>query len=67
DRALSAAVQGVRARGGIVVVIAHRPSALAAGDRILVLGDGRVQLHGPRDEVLSKLNALTRQTPTRGA
>lgn len=67
DRALSAAVQGVRARGGIVVVIAHRPSALAAVDRILVLGDGRVQLHGPRDEVLSKLNALTRQTPTRVA
>jgi ATP-binding cassette, subfamily C, bacterial PrsD len=67
DRALSNAVQGVRARGGIVVVIAHRPSALAAVDRILVLGDGRVQLHGPRDEVLSKLNALTRQTPTRVA
>ncbi len=67
DRALSAAVQGVRARGGIVVVIAHRPSALAAVDRILVLGDGRVQLHGPRDEVLAKLGALTRQTPTRVA
>ncbi|WP_409566516.1 type I secretion system permease/ATPase [Methylobacterium sp. E-065] len=67
DRALSAAVQGVRVRGGIVVVIAHRPSALAAVDRILVLGDGRVQLHGPRDEVLTKLSALTRQTPTRVA
>lgn len=67
DRALSAAVQGVRARGGIVVVIAHRPSALAAVDRILVLGEGRVQLHGPRDDILSKLNALTRRTPTRVA
>jgi ATP-binding cassette, subfamily C, bacterial PrsD len=67
DRALSAAVQGVRARGGIVVVVAHRPSALASVDRILVLGDGRVQMHGPRDEVLSKLSALTRQTPARVA
>ncbi|QEE38756.1 MULTISPECIES: type I secretion system permease/ATPase [unclassified Methylobacterium] len=67
DRALSAAVQGVRARGGIVVVIAHRPSALAAVDRILVLGEGRVRLHGPRDEVLAQLGALTRQTPTRVA
>ncbi len=66
DRALSAAVQGVRARG-IVVVIAHRPSALAAVDRILVLGEGRVRLHGPRDEVLAQLGALTRQTPTRVA
>ncbi|MCJ2091177.1 type I secretion system permease/ATPase [Methylobacterium sp. J-072] len=67
DRALAAAVQGVRARGGIVVVIAHRPSALAAVDRILVLGEGRVRLHGPRDEVLAQLGALTRQTPARVA
>ncbi len=42
DRALSAAVQAVRARGGIAVVVAHRPSALTAVDRILVLADGRV-------------------------
>ncbi len=67
DRALSAAVQAVRARGGIAVVVAHRPSALTAVDRILVLADGRVQLHGPRDDVLAKLNALTRQVPTRVA
>lgn len=67
DRALSAAVQAVRARGGIAVVVAHRPSALTAVDRILVLAEGRVQLHGPRDDVLAKLNALTRQVPTRVA
>ncbi len=67
DRALAAAVQAVRARGGIAVVVAHRPSALTAVDRILVLGDGRVQLHGPRDDVLAKLGALTRQAPTRAA
>ncbi|GJE54290.1 MULTISPECIES: type I secretion system permease/ATPase [Methylobacterium] len=67
DRALSAAVQAVRARGGIAIVIAHRPSALTAVDRILVLADGRVQMHGPRDEVLAQLSALTRQTPTRVA
>ncbi len=67
DRALAAAVQAVRARGGIAVVVAHRPSALTAVDRILVLGDGRVQMHGPRDDVLAKLGALTRQTPTRAA
>ncbi|MCE4225927.1 type I secretion system permease/ATPase [Methylobacterium sp. C25] len=67
DRALAAAVQAVRARGGIVVLVAHRPSALTAVDRILVLGDGRVQLHGPRDDVLAKLGALTRQQPARVA
>ena len=67
DRALTVAVRAVRARGGIAVVIAHRPSALTAVDRILVLGDGRVQMHGPRDDVLAKLNALTQQAPTRVA
>ncbi|MCJ2012246.1 type I secretion system permease/ATPase [Methylobacterium sp. J-076] len=67
DRALSAAVKAVRDRGGIAVVIAHRPSALTAVDRILVLGDGRVQLHGPRDDVLARLSELTRQAPTRVA
>ncbi len=67
DRALAAAVQAVRARGGIAVVVAHRPSALTAVDRILVLGDGRVQMHGPRDDVLTKLGALARPAPTRAA
>ena len=67
DRALSATIQAVRARGGIVVIVTHRPSALTVVDRVLVFGDGRVQLHGPRDDVLARLNALTRQTPTRVA
>src|SRR5262249_61799186 len=31
DEALGQAILGVRARGGIVVAIAHRPSALAGG------------------------------------
>jgi len=67
ERALTAAVQAVRARGGVAVVIAHRPSALTAVDRILVVNEGRVQMDGPRDEVLQKLSALTRSVPTRVA
>lgn len=50
--ALTEAILGVRRRGGICVVIAHRPSALAALDRVLVLSEGRVQAFGPKDEVL---------------
>ena len=67
ERALTAAVQSVRARGGVAVVIAHRPSALTAVDRILVVNEGRVQMDGPRDEVLAQLGALTRSVPTRVA
>ncbi|MDQ0444581.1 ATP-binding cassette subfamily C protein [Methylobacterium persicinum] len=52
EAALTEAIAGVRRRGGICVVIAHRPSALAALDLVLVLADGRVQSFGPKDEVL---------------
>lgn len=54
DAALAAAVAAVRKRGGIVAVIAHRPSALASLNKLLVLAEGQVQAFGPKDEVLSK-------------
>ncbi len=55
EQALTGAITGVRERGGIVVVIAHRPSALAGVDHVLVMADGRAQAFGPKDEILSKL------------
>ena len=55
DEALTRAILGVRARGGIVIVIAHRPSAIAGVDLLLVLKQGRAQAFGPKDEVLSKV------------
>jgi ATP-binding cassette subfamily C protein len=55
EQALTAAIMSIRARGGIVVVIAHRPSALAGVDQVLVMGEGRVQSFGPKEEVLSKV------------
>ena len=54
EEALSNAILGVRRRGGIVLVIAHRPSALAAVDLVLVMGQGRQQVFGPKEEVLRK-------------
>lgn len=55
DTALTRAILGIRERKGIVVVIAHRPSAIAGVDQILVLNQGRVQALGPKDEVLAKV------------
>ena len=55
DEALTQAIRNVCARGGIVVVIAHRPSALAAVDLVLVMSDGCAQAFGPKDEVLGKV------------
>lgn len=52
DSALTEAVLSIRKRGGIVVVIAHRPAALSAVNKVLVLANGQVRAFGPRDEVL---------------
>lgn len=54
EEALNRAILGVKQRGGIVVVIAHRPSALAAVDQVLVMAEGRPQAFGPKDEVLKR-------------
>ena len=59
EEALTSAILGIRSRGGIVIVVAHRPRALAALDKILVLGNGRQQAFGPKDEVL---RAVARST-----
>lgn len=52
DEALTQAILGVRRRGGIVVVVAHRPSAIAGVDQLLLLNGGRKQAYGPKDTVL---------------
>jgi PrtD family type I secretion system ABC transporter len=57
DEALTQAILGVRARGGIVVVVAHRPSAIAGVDYILVMAKGRQQQFGPKEEVLNRVIA----------
>src|SRR5262249_8346938 len=56
EQALSKAIASVRARRGIAVVIAHRPSAVAAVDHILVLNEGRLQAFRARDEILRQLD-----------
>ncbi len=55
EHALTRAILGVRARGGICVVVAHRPSALAAVDLVLMMAEGRAQAFGPKDEVLRRV------------
>jgi ATP-binding cassette subfamily C protein len=38
-----------------LIVVAHRPSALAGVDQVLVMRDGKVQMVGPKEEVLRKI------------
>jgi len=55
DEALTRAILGIRARGGIAVVVAHRPSAIAGVDYILVMAKGRQQQFGLKEEVLNRV------------
>ena len=55
DEALTRAILGLRARGAITIVVAHRPSAIAGVDYILIMGKGRQQQFGPKEEILTRL------------
>ncbi len=55
EAAVVAAIAAVRSRRGIAIVIAHRPSAMAAVDLVLVMENGQQRAFGPRDEVLSRV------------
>jgi PrtD family type I secretion system ABC transporter len=55
EAAVVEAIKSVRARQGVAIVIAHRPSAVSAVDMILAMRNGEVLAFGPRDEVFSKV------------
>jgi PrtD family type I secretion system ABC transporter len=52
ESALSEAIRAVRARGGIALVVAHRPSALVAVELIAVIQNGRLSAFGPKEEII---------------
>jgi ATP-binding cassette, subfamily C, bacterial PrsD len=67
EQALTKAISNIRARGGIAIVIAHRPSALATVDHVLVMVGGEVKAFGTRDEILHRTLRAVRNVPARAA
>jgi ATP-binding cassette subfamily C protein PrsD len=55
DAALTTAIHNVRQRRGVVLVVAHRASAIAAANKILFLRAGRQAAFGPKTEVLQQI------------
>lgn len=55
DAALTDAIHQARNRGSVVIVIAHRPSAIAAIDKVLYMQGGRQIAYGPKNEVLQQV------------
>jgi len=51
-------LNALKVAGSTVVIVTHKSSPLAVIDKILFMNDGRMQLWGPRDEVLAKLKEV---------
>lgn len=54
EASLVEVIRQLKAAGTTVVVVAHRPSAIATADYVLVVVDGRQVAFGSRDEVMRK-------------
>jgi ATP-binding cassette subfamily C protein len=55
EQSLNEAIQRMRQQGQIVVIVAHRPSAIFAANKILSLRNGRAEMFGPKNQVLAAL------------
>jgi ATP-binding cassette, subfamily C, bacterial len=53
--ALNAAIRAMKARGGSILIMAHRPNAIQECDTLLVLNEGTRVAFGPRDQVLREM------------
>ncbi len=53
--------QGIRKkiRGGSVMIISHQERILDIADEIIVIKNGKLAAHGPREEILPTLNGTT--------
>ena len=56
DAALSDAISDVRSRGGIAIVITHRPLGLASVDKVAFVHEKSIKLFGPKDDVMAILS-----------
>ena len=67
DAALAAAIRALRGRGAIVVIIAHRPSALLHVDKVMTMAFGQMLAIGPKEETLRKVLAPVPQAAQTGS
>lgn len=66
ENALSLAIERMRRNGCIVIVISHRPSALAALNTAMVLYEGKAIAFGPREEIFARVRNGAARTAVGG-
>lgn len=52
SNALNSAIEGMKAAGGSVIIMAHRPAAITQCELLMVMENGSVKDFGKRDDVL---------------
>jgi ATP-binding cassette subfamily C protein len=55
EQALLRALHRHKNAGGASVIIAHRGGVMAHCDRLIVLREGRIEMMGPREEIMMRL------------
>ncbi|MBV2149744.1 type I secretion system permease/ATPase [Sphingobium sp. AS12] len=63
EKALGAAIRAVGERGGIVILSAHRSAMLNNASYLMVIRDGKMEMFGPKDQILPRLRNLGRSIP----
>ncbi len=63
DTALRRAIHSAKKRGAIIVMMTHRPSALQAVNKVLVLENGAQKAFGPKDDVLRATTRAVSSVP----
>lgn len=62
DAALLKTLQFIKSQGTSLIVITHRPQITSVLDYMMVLGDGKIQSFGTRDEVLKAMKQKSQPT-----
>lgn len=63
EAALASSIRDLTTSGSTVVIVAHRPSVLAAVTHVALLRDGQLQDIGPRDDVLARMRNSATSAP----
>ena len=54
EEALMQALDSLKAGGATIIIVSHKPSIFRSADKMLVMRDGRMELLGPRDQVMAR-------------
>ncbi len=67
DNALAEAIKDLRARGCVVIIMAHRPEVISAVNKVLILDRGKLMHFGDKEEVFREAMQAAAAAPAPAA